>query len=528
MFGRDVKSYSPVFFILSGLLLYLAEPPFGIAPLAFIALIPLILAATTSASYMRAALGGYLAGAVFFFPALFWLTGTTVAGYIALSLYCSLYIAIFAAIARRTSNPLVLAAAWTLLEFIRGSVAFTGFPWILLSHTQYNLTTFSQVLDVVGSYGLGGILVLLNVLLYKRQRKSLLVAAGIFAAILIYGAVRTQTITLQRAEHVAMVQASVPQEMKQALEATYDYKGVFTRYLETSLKLPGDQKVDLLVWPETVVLSPYTLNVEPSVLKKEYADGARFAQGALASLARLHNAYFLVGSTSYLPAEHGYVSSSEIANKIPDGNWSRQFNSAYLLDPMGRYLDRYDKTHLVPFGEYIPLRTIFPFLVDWVGFDASLSPGTRQTIFEIRNDSRVARFGVLICYEDTDSELARRLRRNGADFFINISNDAWFGLSELDQHFVAARYRAIENRVGVVRSGNNGISGLIDPLGRSEVLLDKNEIGSASGDLWITDSDSVYAHVGDWPSVIASILILAGGYAKTRSSRTVRSSSPAV
>src|SRR6185436_9141029 len=112
------------------------------------------------------------------------------------------------------------------------------------------------------------------------------------------------------------------------------------------------------------------------------------------------------------------------------------------------------------------------------GFDANLSPGVRQTIFQLKNGDKTAHFGVLICYEDTDSELARRLRRDGADFLVNISNDAWFGLSELDQHFVAARFRAIENRVGVVRSGNNGITGVIDPLGRVGPVLQKNSTGS--------------------------------------------------
>jgi apolipoprotein N-acyltransferase len=502
------------FFIISGFLLHLAVPATSLGLLAFIAFIPFLRAAAKSKSYKYAAIGGFLAGAAFFFPTLFWLTSTTVIGYIALSLYCALYFAAFALIAKYTSNVLVLAACWTLLEFLRGVVAFTGFPWVLLSHTQYDFAVFTQVLDVIGSYGLSGLIVALNVLGYRaiitRRRAPLFVAVGIVAAVCIYGYARSHSISLQRSQRVAMVQASVPQEMKEALEGTYDPEGVFTRYLAESVKLPQDAKIDLLVWPETVVLSPYMLNVDPSVLKEEHSEDARFAQGALASLARRHNAYFLVGSTSYLPAEHGYVSNIEVARKIPDGNWRRAYNSAYLLDPTGQYVDRYDKTHLVPFGEFIPFRTTFPFLVDIVGFDANLSPGTRQTIFQMKVGDKSARFGVLICYEDTDSELARRLRRDGADFLINISNDAWFGLSELDQHFVAARYRAIENRVGVVRSGNNGISGLIDPLGRAEVLLDKNAIGSASGDLWITDSRSLYTQVGDWPAVIVSVLVLAG------------------
>jgi apolipoprotein N-acyltransferase len=508
-------------YLISGLLLYFAEPPFGLWPLGFVALIPVFYAAQRARSYRSVGLGGFLAGVTFFAPGLFWLTSTTVIGWAALALYCATYIAVFAVLVRFTSSVLALSAGWTALEFLRGSIALTGFPWILLSHSQYGFAPFSQILDIIGSYGLSGLLVAMNVLIWKGaardQRKHLVLAGAILAGVCIYGFARMYTIPLQRAQHVAMVQASVPQEMKDALDSeTYNPAEGFSRYLEASAKIPPSGKVDLLVWPETVVLSPFTLNVDPAILNEGLEKHARFAQDSLASLARTYGAYFLVGSTSFLPAEHGYVSDPEIARKIPSGNWGRRYNSAYLLDSSGRYVDRYDKMHLVPFGEYIPLRETLPFLSKFVPFDASLSAGERQTMFEMNRDGQTQKFGVLICYEDTVSELARKLRRDGADFLVNISNDAWFGLSELDQHYVAARFRAIENRVGVVRSGNNGLSGMIDPLGRTELLLDKNEIGSASGDLWITESRSVYTQVGDWPGIAASAFILILEFSRRR------------
>jgi apolipoprotein N-acyltransferase len=505
-------SRSIILFPISGALLFLAEPSPALGPLAFFALIPMIHAAASAANYKRAALGGFIAGMTFFFPALVWLTSTTVLGYIALSLYCAVYFAAFAALTRRTTNAFVLAAAWIGLEFVRGVVAFTGFPWILLSHTQADFAAFTQILDVIGSYGLSGVLVVINILLYRavmqRSWRPLAATAGVFAVVCGYGVIRWQTVTLSRAHRVGMAQASVPQEMKEQLEGTYDPEGVFRRYVEASTGIPKEPKVDLLVWPETVVLSPYTLNVDPAVLGSEGRVTAQLAQETLALFARNHGAYFLAGAQSFLPADYGYVSDFEIARKIPDGNWRKAYNSAYLFDQNGRYVDRYDKVHLVPFGEYVPLDEIFPFLASLVPFDASLTAGERQTIFKMTKGEQSTSFGVLICYEDTDSELARRLRRNGADFLVNISNDAWFGLTELDQHFVAARYRAIENRAGVVRSGNNGISGLIDPLGRAEVLLDKNAIGGRAGDLWITDSRSVYVWSGDWPAVLFAVATL--------------------
>jgi apolipoprotein N-acyltransferase len=512
-------------YVITGLLLLLAQPPLGLWPLAFLALIPLLHAARRSTNFRRAALGGFLSGIVFFAPGLHWLTSVTWIGWGALALYCALYIAVFALLARITPSVLALAAGWTLLELVRGVVAFTGFPWLLLSHSQYEFTVFTQILDVIGSYGLSGVMVVINVLLWKgfafnNRRNDLRIAAGIILGICAYGLIRMHTIPLKRAQRVGMVQASVPQEMKQALEGTYDPVGGFAKYLGATVRVPQKPKIDLLVWPETVVLSPFTLNVDPKILVESLADDARFAQDSLAQLAQVHDAYFLVGSTSFLPASHGYVSDPQLARRIPEGNWSRQYNSAYLLDPSGRYVDRYDKMHLVPFGEYIPLRNIFPFLVRFVPFDAGLSPGEHQTIFQMARAGQTLKFGVLICYEDTDSELARQLRRKGADFLVNISNDAWFGLSELDQHFVPARFRAIENRAGVIRSGNNGLSGLIDPLGRAELLLDKNQIGAAAGDLWITDAQALYTQVGDWPGFAGSGLILILQFARRKRGKT--------
>src|SRR4030095_11160900 len=179
------------FYLITGLLLYLAEPPFGLWPLAFIALIPAMYAAQRARTYRSAALGGFLAGVAFFSPGLCGLPSTTIIGWTALALYCATYIAIFAVLARATSNVLALAAGWILLEFVRGAIAFTGFPWLLLSRSQYAFTPFTQILDVVGSYGLSGLLIVMNSLIWKGafggKRKNLWVAAGILVGVCLYG-----------------------------------------------------------------------------------------------------------------------------------------------------------------------------------------------------------------------------------------------------------------------------------------------------------------------------------------------------
>ena len=176
-----------LYYGISGLLLFLAQPPMSLSPLAFIALIPLVFAASKAQTYGAAALGGFLTGVAFFLPALFWLTSVTYIGWAALAVYCALYIAAFAALSRFTSNTLTLAAGWVFLEFVRGVIAFTGFPWLLLSHSQYAFTAFTQILDIIGSYGLSGVIAALNVLLWKgvasRRPRTLLVAAAVFATI---------------------------------------------------------------------------------------------------------------------------------------------------------------------------------------------------------------------------------------------------------------------------------------------------------------------------------------------------------
>jgi apolipoprotein N-acyltransferase len=181
-------------------------------------------------------------------------------------------------------------------------------------------------------------------------------------------------------------------------------------------------------------------------------------------------------------------------------------------------MDRYDKIHLVPFGEYIPLETIFPFIKRLVPFTESYSPGTRYTIFSVPFEKKQAHFGVLICYEDTDPKLARTFRRKGAEFLVNISNDAWFLDSwELEQHFTAARFRAIENRVGIVRVGNNGISGFINPTGAVDKVLSvrrngkdvtKNILGTLVGNVRITQAKSLYTVWGNAPLLVGGLLVI--------------------
>jgi apolipoprotein N-acyltransferase len=416
-------------------------------------------------------------------------------------------------------SAIFLASIWVLLEYVRG-IAFTGFPWLLLSHTQHNFKFFIQSLDIIGALGLSGIIVIINVLLYEtwkqKQGRPAFLAFIILGAICAYGIQRAGTIRLRPSLRVAAIQAAVPQEMKETLEGKYDPEGVLARYVAQTKGLTAE-KLDLIVWPETIFLHPYTLNVNPDALVDDNAKYARIAQNTLRDIAQNRGAHVLAGATTYLPADIGYVADPVRAAQIPVGVWEQRYNSAVLVNAKGDYVDRYDKMHLVPFGEYIPLPNVFPFLARFVPFDESLIAGERRTIFRVPSEQGTAQFGVLICYEDADSDMARRLRLAGADFIVNMSNDAWFGESELGQHFVAARFRAIENRVALLRNGNNGITGIIDPLGNVQSELGKmidgkfvmrDVMGHLEGQMFITDSKSIYSRIGDLPIVLISALVV--------------------
>src|SRR5438034_767625 len=172
--GRELKPrlfQVYLLFAASGLMMLLASPPYAYGALAFVSLVPLLHGVRFLPGYLSAAFTGYLVGAVLFFPGLYWMTNVTIPGYIALALYCSSYVSVFVLFAyfiRKATwlwNPLLLAACWILLEVVRGHL-ITGFPWLLLSHTQYNFTVFAQIIDVTGAYGLSGIIVALNALVY--------------------------------------------------------------------------------------------------------------------------------------------------------------------------------------------------------------------------------------------------------------------------------------------------------------------------------------------------------------------------
>src|SRR5574337_504903 len=241
-----------------------------------------------------------------------------------------------------------------------------------------------------------------------------------------------------------MVQGNIPQDLK--FESTEeDQVQILKKYSDLSMSVKG-KSIDLLVWPETMM--PGLLNINPELTGRKIDV---LSQLTAVQLAQELNTNLLLGSLALT-----LVGEEQI-----------YFNSAYYYNREGRFVDRYDKIHLVPFGEFTPLKKYFPFLAKLVPYEIGLTHGNRRTLFHLNTlENGSFTFGSSICYEDTVPSLIRKFKKDGVDFMLNITNDGWFRNSaELDQHLAIMVFRAIENRICMVRAANTGISSFVAPDG---------------------------------------------------------------
>lgn len=448
----------------SGFLLTLSFPKTGISWLTWFSLVPLLVALTDS-SAKNAFYLGLCAGLAHYLTLLYWLAHTmttygnlpfyvSVPVLFLLSAYLALYTAIFStALTFLCPKPLSLLfispLIWVALEYIR-SFLFTGFPWGLIGYTQFNMLNIIQISDILGVYGVSFCIVLGNAAVFLAylflvkndwQKKTIrgrlatgaiITFAFIFSIVWFYGKYRIQSIHKSTISSpsvkVTIIQGNIDQSKK--WDPAFQRTSIL-KYINLS-RSAKKQNPDLVVWPETA--TPFYL-MRNSRLSKIVLRGIREI-----------NADFLIGSPSF-----------ELKNNSVD-----YYNSAYLLDPKGNILGKYDKYHLVPFGEYVPFKKWLPFIGKMVEGIGDFSPGKKGNIIQWKK----YRIGMLICYEIIFPDLSRAMTENNASLLVNITNDAWYGRSSAPyQHFSMAVFRAIENRRSVIRAANTGISGFIDPSG---------------------------------------------------------------
>ena len=468
--------------IISAILLVLSFPNSHLSFLAFIGFLPLFFA-IKNRSPRGAFLVSYVCGFLFYLGVLYWLYHVTTFGLVILCLYLALYFGIFGFLFNKIAFSLpcpersrgkpsavslfLIPLIWTFLEWVQARL-FSGFGWALLGYSQYKNLPLIQIADFSGVYGVSFVIMMINVVLWKSlkafsveriaYRKDTirypLSAIRYIVLILIlvysYGFFRlNQEEASREAIKVSVIQGNIPQNAKWDPAAT---RFIMDRFTGLSRAAALDNP-SLIVWPETSFPGFFASDRE---LTKEVLD-----------LAREVGIPLLIGANT----ENGI----EI------------FNSAVLISENGEAVDKYDKIHLVPFGEYVPFSDRLPFLHRLVlGGLGEFTPGKEYKVFSLPCPersrgkpsafSRNIKFGALICFEDIFPEIARKFVKNGAEFLIVVTNDAWYGKSSAPyQHASCSVFRAIENRVPVVRSANTGYSCFIDSRGRIFDAVEEND-----------------------------------------------------
>ena len=430
----------------SGALLSLAFPPLRLGFIAYGALVPFF-SLFPHSKHKDALLCGFVTGLCFNAGTVYWICWPTLAGGLFSFFFLSLFFMLFALMLNLairswgTKGFLFAPFLWTAIEYLR-SFGQLAFPWTLLGNTQTEYTRLIQFASISGVYGISFWVVTINLCLYSLLRHATLkrgrVGERLFHVLVvilillfiipyIYGNSVIPKERLEGEVKVAVIQPSIPIDVKWAPE------GVTVSFstLEQMTIRACSYRPDLVIWPETATPCYLMRQGEYRMRLHNFCDSL--------------NVPILTGSPDY------------------DFQTGRFYNSAFLFMPGKREVQGYDKIHLVPGSERMPFSDTFPFLKKFAFRAGDFSAGKRFTVFQHPK----GRFSTLICFESIFPELARQFALQGAQFLVNITNDAWFGrTSGPYQHAEIAVFRAIENRIAIARCANTGVSMFIDPYGR--------------------------------------------------------------
>lgn len=482
--------------LLSGALLFLSFPVFGLSFAAWFALVPLFAALRGTDTMKRAFFLGWLTGCAAYTGILYWIVYVVVnyghmpvymgiACMLLLVCYLSIYTGLFAAatVYLRNTVPLYLAAPflWVVTEYLKSKV-ITGFPWENLGYSQFNNFYFIQIADIAGVFGLSFLIVLLNVaisgLINERSKKTIALAAGVcllWAGVYAYGMIRVEQVR-EAMKHkkemsVSLAQGNIDQSIKWSANFQKETIDIYEH-----LSLQDDSgREDLVIWPETAV--PFNFEAESSLRRR--------VQGIAAQTGK----WLVFGAVSFNPHKQN----------------TDFFNSAYLLSPAGEIRGRYDKVHLVPYGEYVPLRNVFPFISSLTAGIGDFGKGAGFHPLNMDNE----KIGVMICYEGILPEAGRMYKNEGAGALVNITNDAWFGRTSAPyQHLSMTVFRAVETRLYLVRAANTGISAVVDPCGKITVRTEIFKKDVIHDKIKFIEMPSFYARHGDWPVAVSFALLV--------------------
>jgi apolipoprotein N-acyltransferase len=474
-------------------------PRYGYAAIAWIALAPLLVALTepvplrTRRAFLLGLVTGlgYFAGTVYWTPAVVQTFGglnwpLAVGAGSLLVAYLALFPALFAVITARLCarfGPLALLlspAVWVATELLRRWV-LGGFPWVLLGYSQAGVLPVVQAASLVGVYGLSAEVVLASaaVVLAVRARGRLRVAAPVsialaIGALALWGQWRIQDGALAREGtpvRVGLIQGNIPQAQKWDQARASQILGTYLALTQQA----ASRGATLVVWPESS--TPFLF---------EHDAGGNTA---IRNAVRMFGISLLFGSDQYEP-----------------GTPARFYNSAFLLAPDGRTAAVYRKMHLVPFGEFVPLKRLLFFVGPLVQAVSDFSPGEDAVVMPVGEN----RLSTAICYEVVYPDLIAEFVARGSQLLTTITNDAWYGQSSAPyQHFWQAVVRSVEQGRYLVRAANTGISGIVDPYGRVQAMSPIFEQQVVMGEARYLNGRTVYARTGDafaWACALLTLL----------------------
>ncbi len=402
-----------------------------------------------------------------------------------LALFPGCFFMLYKIICAKTSLTAGLAISpflWVSLEYLRGHI-LTGFPWAIAGYSQWKMLPLIQVCDITGVYGISFLLVIFNASLYRAffalkddDKKGgsgffgrfslLLISVFLLCVFLIYGKTRINDMgkitSTGKPLNVGVVQGNIEQDIK------WDDDGIVSsigKHISLTDRVVGQCSPDIVLWPETAL--PFFPE-----RRKTYADIVK-------TFVKEKDISLLSGGLG-----------------ITENNGKElMFNSVFLFNPEIN-MQRYDKIHLVPFGEYIPFEKLLRISLfdEIIGDIGSFDSGEDIKVF----NTRKGKFSVVICYEIIFPDLVRRFASSGAGVLFNVTNDAWFGKSSAPlQHFSNTVFRAIENRRFIVRSANSGISGVTAPDGSIVKMTNIFREDSFCAKVLLTDEKTFYSSYGD-------------------------------
>ncbi|MFH1710298.1 MAG: apolipoprotein N-acyltransferase [bacterium] len=447
---------------ISGLLLILAFPKFDLYLLAYVAIVPLLICVKRSRSLLEAVLCGTLSGVVFFGGVLFWINTLhkwagpwAYLAWAALVVFQALYIAAFAGAAKYISVKypkaciFLIPFVWAAIEWIR-SIGPYGVTGGGLGYSQADFLMVLQVASVAGVYGISFLIVFFNEAvagaLLDKKIGNLGIAILILTLAVVFGNYKISAFKESgKAINIAVVQANISQDTKLDYRRAYEIVNIY----EMMSRKAASSRPDIVIWPETAVT---TYLFETSTMLSKVQD-----------LVAGSNSFYLIGT--------------------PYREKGRIYNSVAAFSKKGRMIGRYDKQRLVPFGEYLPLRPLFyRLLQEDPLFAQDYNSNPDPNIINLDG----VRVGAVICFESTLPYLVRDKVKQGAQFILVVTNDAWFfDSSALYQHIQAAQVRAVESGRYVVQAANTGISAIIDPVGRVVARSNIEEACVLTGKIYV-------------------------------------------